>query len=498
MDQRCHHARGRASDNAALDAVYVKVNGELYDSVYVGGTNAPWSLEVPLTPGPNVIEAQVLDRTENVSPAVRRKVTFVVPSPLTLEWNDGGAVLGATNGQLLEINRAYTIVAKPGATNLFAGWTGDLTSSVARLKFVMQTNLKLRATFVPNPFIAIQGIYNGLFSPVAGPPNLADRGYFTLSLRNKGAFSGKLILNGGSSPFQGQCNPYGHCAITVPKFNLSMDLQFDVNSGTETVEGTVSNAQWVAGLVGERVKPLDAPSLYSGSYTLVIPGAPAQEASLRPAGDGAGTVVIDANGSATFAGTMGDGAPFSQRTAVSKHGLIPLYASPGGSGRLLSGWLRFSPGAMPYAFVGSNVAWVKFPSPSDPTYPLGYAESKVALGARYAAGGSPAWTNGVVLLDGGNLTSTVSNRVQRIGNQFQVLDLNPLQFTLGAPSPKGIFNGTFLHPVTGRRTAFKGAILQLPTDLTDWGGGWFRGTNESGSVRVLPAPSANAAVGGNQ
>ena len=50
-----------------------------------------------------------------------------------------------------------------------------------------------------------------------------------------------------------------------------------------------------------------------------------------------------------------------------------------------------------------------------------------------------------------------------------------------------MITGTFPHPDTGRSTKLKGVLLQLPSP-TGLGGGWFRGANESGYLRLEYAP----------
>jgi hypothetical protein len=47
----------------------------------------------------------------------------------------------------------------------------------------------------------------------------------------------------------------------------------------------------------------------------------------------------------------------------------------------------------------------------------------------------------------------------------------------------GQFTGTFVHPVTGKATKFKGVLIQKQ----NLGGGHFRGANKTGFVIVEPA-----------
>ena len=78
-------------------------------------------------------------------------------TPITINIIGKGTVRGATNGQALTIDKAYTLTAAPGSGFIFRGWTGSATSAKASLSFHMQPEFSLTATFedITRPTVAI-------------------------------------------------------------------------------------------------------------------------------------------------------------------------------------------------------------------------------------------------------------------------------------------------------------------------------------------------------
>ena len=142
--------QGNASDNVTVAQVQCRLENAAGTNAYQaadGTTN--WSATVAnLIPGPNTVRVRAFDANSNVSPTVARTFNYVVVEPLTLSIGVGGAVSGATNGQLLHVGAAYKITAKPKTGFGFAGWTGEVVTNSPTLSFVMQTNLNLQANFL--------------------------------------------------------------------------------------------------------------------------------------------------------------------------------------------------------------------------------------------------------------------------------------------------------------------------------------------------------------
>ena len=91
--------------------------------------------------------------------------TSWVPDASIVSLTPGsGTVSPNQNGQLLAVGSSFTVTAKPASSAyVFDGWTGDVVSGLAKLTFVMQSNLVLQANFITNPFIPAAGNFQGLF-----------------------------------------------------------------------------------------------------------------------------------------------------------------------------------------------------------------------------------------------------------------------------------------------------------------------------------------------
>ncbi|MBI3875611.1 MAG: Ig-like domain-containing protein, partial [Verrucomicrobia bacterium] len=70
-----------------------------------------------------------------------------VLSRFTLETNGQGRVTPDYGGKYLDLGRAYTLTAEPSPGWEFLGWTGGANSSSARIQFIMESNMVLRANF---------------------------------------------------------------------------------------------------------------------------------------------------------------------------------------------------------------------------------------------------------------------------------------------------------------------------------------------------------------
>jgi len=470
--------RGKATDAVGISNVFVQVNGGSLQPVN-GKTN--WSIDVALAPGTNVILAQAIDVGKNVSLPVSIKVFYSVRSLLTLNITTGGAVSGPTNGQLLEIGRGYTLSALPNKGYLFAGWTGDIVASNATLRFLMRPNMVLSAQFVASPFIPVKGVYNGLFY-VDGAVTPTNAGFFKLSLNDTGLFSGTLILGRATNSFTGQfgLNLRSQLRITrAGKTPLELDLYLDDQHGE--VNGSVIDG-WVAQLKGYLTGAFPQLVPYAGRYPWVIPGA--EDPASSAGGDGAGSAVVKTAGLVQFTGTLGDGTPVTHSASLSRDGEFPLSVPLHGGQGILLGWINFYTNVV----MSNSVTWIRPPIPASKYYPAGFSGEKVFYGSKYVkpATGQNAltWTNGVVLIGAGNISQMISNRVRVVGNVVSVLDGNSNRIKLAISVTNGTFSGSFKHPVTRLTNTLSGSLLQL----AKWGGGWFKGTNQTGFISIEPVP----------
>lgn len=471
---------GTAGDNVEVARVEVAVGTDAFSAA--AGT-ASWSATVPLAPGTNLVRVRSVDLNGNLSVTNTRTLFRVVTAPLTLATNGNGGISGATNGQRLEIGRAYTFTAMPAAGSVFSNWTGSASSSLAKLSFFMRSNASLTAGFVPNPFPAVAGSYHGLLFDT----NLvlhASSGGFVLKVTDRGAYSASLRVDGLKLSATGQFDPGGRAMNVIQRrgtnaIRVDWALALD---GSDSVSGSVSNVAWLAELAGDRaVFSKTSPCPFAGRYTMAWPGLAGDE--FVPGGASYGAISISSNGVISLKGHLADQTSFSHQGQVSRGGCWPLYLPVySGKGSLLS-WLAFT-NRTADDFHGL-LNWSKPVLATARYYRVGFATNQVeAVGARYSP---PAGTNtilglneGLLMLLGGNLGEDLTNTF-RLGAPARFTNAGPHRLTLGFTTSSGLFKGTLVPTnAAAKSISIAGAILQKSTNAM----GYFLGTNQSGAVRL--------------
>jgi hypothetical protein len=416
-----------------------------------------------------------------------------LPGQSFVIWTEGqGAITPNLSLKGVKAGQTNTLYATPASGWLFQGWSGPAVagqpasvSNSPTLMFVTPTNIFsfLTATFVTNPFIALAGSYNGLFSVSAAvAPN--DSGFVTFTLNSQGVFSGKLRIGATTNyPFSSQFNvAQSATAFATNGTNvLTVALQVGKSSLPDKATGSVTNAKFNASLVAYHTPPWTAsqPAPQAGSYTLVLPGNASAAAS--PGGDSYGTVTVDMLGNLTAAGTLADNLAFSQSVPLSKEGQWPLYFTPAGVPQSLLGTVTFDTnglGGRPAQFKGS-VTWIRAAGPGT-LYTNGFTNTSGLLGSTYSAPyqttNGLALSNPSVTLSGGNLPAEVSDPVSLLGlESYQTADKS---LTLTIAPASGSFTFQYVAPGTTKKVTGAGVVLQNQGQAR----GFFLGTNQSGAV----------------
>jgi hypothetical protein len=265
---------------------------------------------------------------------------------------------------------------------------------------------------------------------------------------------------------------------------LSVTLELDLLQQPDLLRGRVSDGHWVAELAAKRAvfDSRTNPAPQAGNYTLVIPGA--EDCATLPCGFGIGSASVDTRGRIRFKGSAADGSKLTQSSVLSGDGQWPFYCPLYRGGGLAIGWLTFT--NLPADDLSGGFAWIRPPQPGNPWFPNGFALETQAAGSRFQPPGSTnrilSFTNGLVAFEGGNLAVPFTNRITlAANNRVSNLDSNGLTLSFSASS--GRFNGRATAPSGGRTFGFSGVVLQK----RNLGAGFFLGTNQTGSVWVVPA-----------
>jgi hypothetical protein len=434
-------------------------------------------------------------------------VTNMVPHLVTF---CGGGIVGATNGQLLEIGRGYNLMAKPAPGNLFAGWyeNGNLISLSSTYSFIMESNLFLTAVFNTNLFPHVKGTYTGLFCDTNQVEEW-NSGFFTLTVGDLGSYTAKMWIEGKSYTFSGTFDATTGNGVNflfpnplTSSNDLFIRLQLDLYGDRDHLSGSFSNYyryvafvtngpnpgitfltnRWVSELHAYRpVFTTANPAPQAGKYTLIIPAA--TTSTNGPFGDGYGTVSVSTKGSLTFSGSLSDGTKVTQKVPISNYGDWPLYLNLyKGKGTLLSR-LVFDTN-QPDTDVSGLMNWFKRTQLAK-YFGAGFTNESMIVGSRFVAPKGTnrllALTTGVAGFTNGNLVADFANgvTVDAPGKVTNVdAGINRLVMSLNRAS--GLMSGSVTPPGATRAIPFKGAVLQKQNR----GSGYFLGTNASGRVSL--------------
>jgi hypothetical protein len=372
-----------------------------------------------------------------------------------------------------KLGSTETLTATPSQGWVFKDWTtsgvapGSVTSSPV-LKFTLLTNTVVTANFVPNPFSPLAGIYNGLFYDTnAAASNTA--GFFTLTLRASGTFSGRLMMGPTTYTFSSQFLGSGYQQVKAVsgKQSLTVTLQLDLSGASGQIVGDVNGGSWDSALSANLTPAWTAknPSPYAGNYTIVIiPG------DTNTMGDSYGVVKVSKLGAVSVTGTLADGMAFNQATSVSTNGQLPFYAyAPGGKDTVM-GWVDFNADG---ELSGNYILWSKAPTKGR-YYGSGFESVHQIIGSVYEAPAKNApvldLVNPYIFLSGGGLLDTVTPAVPSKNNLSYVSG----GITLTINPSTGVFSGK----IGLGKPAVSGVVLQKQNSAR----GFFLGTSESGDV----------------
>lgn len=478
---------GTTSTEGAATSVYYRLENSAGTTPFVLATGLrTWSGAIAnLQPGVNTIRVRSLDAAGGIVADLTRAITYVVIKPLTVSIVGDGIIsagyLGTTNR---ELGKAYVISAVPKVGSLFAGWSGSSQSKASTLTFTMAEGFTLTANFIPNPFVARAGGYQGLLS--------GNRdGLATVSVAATGVFTGGLRYGANAYALKGKFAADGTATVLIPRVGLTplkVTLQLDMataNGVTVNVDdaGLLSTASAAPGYRAAAGKFEGA-----GAYTVTIPAFTTAGA---PEGNGFGRMTVDTLGRARLTIGLVDGTTMLASGTFSGGRVLsfytPLYTNTGA----LTGQLTLE--AKTGSDLDGTVHWTKPLRPTIKIHPAAIDATGTLLGSFYqppAAGErvlevAAAPDNGALALTGGNLPMPGNvDQTVTIDATNHVSLANPALpglRVLVSPTT-GVFLASFTHPSTGKIAWARGVIFQRQNA----GLGYFLGSDASGSAELGP------------
>lgn len=323
----------------------------------------------------------------------------------------------------------------------------------------------------PIVFSVAAGAYNGLFYDTnAVKPS--SSGYFSATVTSKGGFSAKLQLGSHAYSFSGTFNSSGSAVVNaaskgLPTLSVSLQL---VNN--DVITGSVSGNNWVAQLQADRAAYTSKNGTSSaGKETLLL--ASDDGNSTTATGDGFGSATISTGGNVQLSATLPDGVKITQKSALSKAGVWPVYSSLYGGAGVFIGWMQCT---NEINILGSAV-W-EMPGGAGGLYPGGLTNQIDASGTRLQ--GKVGFSgSGSAILSGAGLGTSLTNNV--VVNGKTVVSGNTLKLSINPQT--GLFNGSVTLPNSKQKLSFQGALLES----SGTGGGFFLNEDQSGKVYFGPA-----------
>jgi hypothetical protein len=470
--------QGQVRDDVGVRSIRLTVNGNIRE---IRPEAESWSAQVELSPGTNLISAVASDVANHESKVVAIKVVFVVVSLMTVQA-ENGTVLPNLNATYLEVGRAYTVKATPSGGYLFAYWQGPdgIIGTSSSQTFVMTSNLVLTARFIPNPFQSRSGLYQGLFFD--SQPALTGSGFISFKLTSAGTWSGTLRRGASTTKLSGAFDWQGRSTNQLSSGesqSITLTLGLALESDAHELTGQVTGADFEAPLHGFRAYANPAASYArTGAYTFVIAGT---NDTRRFAGDGFGTLIVDAKGGVALAGLLADEARAAQKVFVSENDQWPIYLPLDAGRGVLAGWVTF--GDFPGEEARGSLLWLKSADPNRPLYPAGFTNHVVLSGSRftptrYASGRLLSFDTGILEFERGPGIPTLVE-VIRWGEDNRVTTASGRALSVRLTTKSGLYTGQWTAPDEAA-VAFRGVVHQSG----DFASGYFVSSNATGRAWI--------------
>jgi hypothetical protein len=139
---------GKAGGNAVVSNVLVQINNGGWNPATTANGWANWTIQVPLIPGSNTVQAYAVDTCDNVSRTNTVNFKYIVSAPLTVQILGEGTVNPDLNGQWLPLGANFSMTATADKGFAFSYWSvGAFMTNKPTLLYPMASNLVVIAHF---------------------------------------------------------------------------------------------------------------------------------------------------------------------------------------------------------------------------------------------------------------------------------------------------------------------------------------------------------------
>lgn len=462
----------RADD--PVTGVRVSLNG---GEPFLADGTTTWQTSLTLNPGWNTVAARAMTQSGSESAEVSKRVFYLVMRSVNVETNGNGRVLPNLNGKRLPVATRVTLRATPNLDQLFTGWTGSTNSTNATLAFSLQDDMNLTANFIPDPIAPVRGNYVGLVTPSSGTPTHQNSGFFTLTVDRRDSYSARFTVGGRTYIGSGKFDIDGHADLLLKsgKTALNGSVQLDLSATTDQITGTISDGSTIdSTFTGNRaVFGAKNPAPFAGHHNLVIAN------NSDVGGNGFGSVLVTATGTAVASVKLGDGSVMAQNVAVSKNGDWPFFSLLYRGQGSISGWVRFA--NQSDSSLTGTLNWFR-PASKTRSYSGGFSTTVSLTGSLFITppAGVPLlkWSDGVVQLANGGLADVINIPVKSTPKNL-ITNSDGDVALRATVNPLGMITGQFTQP--GQRpTTLSGVVLPRNNS----GAGYFPGTVQNGSFSL--------------
>lgn len=332
----------------------------------------------------------------------------------------------------------------------------------------------------------------------SSPNTAAGSGMFEMFVSPNRNFHGRMIIKHQAAGLEGRFDTNGAADVTVTLINTDVcdtcdvetqflwEVHFQLSPAGDSISGGLHflNGNLPDGTLSGKRSSFNRTNevTAAGKFTFVLAGSGDPANTNFPTGNGFGTITIDSLGNVDFGGSLPDRSTFSHSSLLCDDGTFPVYASLYGGHGMMQGWIGLT--NSPDADLAGDVILVKPDRAAPAFYPAGFTNDVAVVGSRYVRTNPVfGWTNGVVIFQGGNLSSPFTNYVL-LNAKGAVMNLSSNQLAVKIQSNSGQFSGSVNEPVTGERISFRGVVLQKEGE----GFGYFPDAPVSGQVVVGPTP----------